>query len=263
MKKTASLLLVLLLLCSFVLPVSADILWEPFDNNYYTNNYDDCTTVARKYYVPEGSTVNFYKNPEGGALIATVEAGTRIYVGFSKEVNGEVWGVGYPLGQFETEGWFRLGRLQLEYDSELFMEEHRDAITAETVSFDGADLTGAIPTWTYPGSGIPDMVLDFDWEKITYNDGKLECRQVYTDETGGRWGYVGYYMGRCGWIYLDDLYTDTPPSFPQQVANTVTDTSPTEAAPGGAVPVWLWILIPGVVVCTAAGIVFLRKYHAS
>ena len=196
------------------------------------------------------------------SFILDVEAGTRIYVGFSKEVNGEVWGVGYPLG-YDTEGWFRLGRLQLEYDSELFMDDHRDAITAETVSFDTSDLTGAIPTWTYPGSGIPDMTLDFDWEKVTYNEGKLECRQVYTDETGGRWGYVGYYMGRCGWIYLDDLYGAEPPVFPQQVTNTVTDTSPTEAAPGSAVPVWVWALVPAVVLCTAAGIVFLRKYHTS
>ena len=261
MKKWSVLFLVLLL-CSLVLPVSADILWEPYDNSYYMNNDDDCTSVARTYYVPEGSTVNFYKNPNGGTLITTAEAGTRIYVGFSKEVNGEIWGVGYPLGQFDVEGWFRLGRLQLEYDNEQFMNEHRDAIVAETVSFDGADLTGAIPTWTYPGSGIQDLTLDFDWENLTYNEGKLECRQVYTDETGGRWGYVGYYMGRCGWIYLDDLYAENPPVAALQAPNTVTDTSPTESAPA-AVPVWVWFLIPAVVVLTAAGIVFLRKYHHS
>ena len=257
MKKLAFLLIVMLL-CSFVLPVSADILWEPFDNSYYMNDYDSCTTVARNYYVPEGSTVSFYKNPEGGARITTLDAGTRIYVGFSKEVNGEVWGVGYPLGDWETEGWFRLGRLQREYDNELFMEEHRDAIVAETVSFETADLTGAIPTWTYPGSGIRDMTLDFKWEEIDYNDGKLECRQVYTDENGGKWGYVGYYMGRCGWIYLDDLYAAEPPAFAQQAANTVTDTSPTETAPH-AVPVWVWFLIPSVVLCTAAGIILIKR----
>ncbi len=256
--KKWSVLFVVLILCSFVLPVSADILWEPFDNSYYMNDYDSCTTIARNYYVPEGSTVNFYKNPEGGALITTVEGGTRIYVGFSKEVDGEVWGVGYPLGQFDTEGWFRLGRLQLEYDSQLFMEEHRDAIVAETVTFETAELTNAVPTWTYPGSGIADRTLDFEWEKIDYNDGKLECTQVYTDEAGGRWGYVGYYMGRCGWIYLDDLYTTEPPAFPQQAPNTVTDTSPAEASPS-TVPVWIWFLIPAVVLCTAAGIILLRK----
>ena len=261
MKKWSVLFLVLLL-CSFVLPVSADILWEPFDNSYYMNEYDNCTTVARNYYVPEGSTVSFYKNPEGGAMIATLEAGTRIYVGFSREVSGELWGVGYPLGDWETEGWFRLGRLQLEYNNDLFMDEHRDAIVAETLTLDAADLTGPIPTWTYPGSGIRDMTLDFDWEKITYNDGKLDCRQIYTDEAGGRWGYVGYYMGRCGWIYLDDLYTVNPPVAALQAPNTVTDTSPTEPVPA-AVPVWAWFLIPAVVVFTAVGIVLLRKYPHS
>ena len=33
-------------------------------------------------------------------------------------------------------------------------------------------------------------------------------QNFYTDPDGGRWGYVGYYMGRFGWVYLDDPETE-------------------------------------------------------
>ena len=34
--------------------------------------------------------------------------------------------------------------------------------------------------------------------------------KIYTDTTGGKWGYIGYIWGESGWIYLDDP-TDPAP----------------------------------------------------
>jgi len=266
MKKLISLLFVSLLLCCCIPPVSADILWEPYSNDYYmSKSYDTFTGIARIYYVPDGITVNFYESPEGGKLMKTVDAGTRIYVGFSRSLGGEVWGVGYPLGDWETEGWFRLGRLQLEYDHDAFCEDFSDQIEEVSGSMDATKLTAPVPTWTYPGSGEIHTTLDCIWEQVQFNDGKLEYRLLYTDPDGGQWGYVGYFMGSCGWIYLDDLYTETPPAFPQEPESTVTDTSPTEEAPSPSLA-WIYILVAVVVVATAAILVIFkrnsrRKYH--
>jgi len=251
MKKLTSLLLTVLLLSLCILPVSADILWEPYGNDYYMNlDHRPDSTVARIYYVPDNLTVNFYENPETGRLIKTVEAGTRIYVGFSYTVQGEVWGVGYPLGDWDTEGWFRLGRLQLEYDHEAFMADFSNSIQSVNGVIDAHTLTAPVPTWTYPGSGVIDTTLDCIWDQVQFNDGKLEYHNLYTDPDGGQWGYVGYFMGHCGWIYLDDLYADTPPAAPQEAESTVTDTAPTEDAPSPSLT-WIYLLVAAVILCTA------------
>jgi len=259
MKKLVSLLLVILLLSACILPVSADILWEPYSNDYYmSKSYDTFTSIARTYFVPDGMTVNFYDSPQGGKLMKTVDAGTRIYVGFSRDIGGEVWGVGYPYGDWETEGWFRLGRLQLEYDHKSFMEDFSEQIENVTDYIDATKLTAPVPTWTYPGSGVIQITLDCIWEQVQYNDGKLEYRSLYTDPDGGRWGHVGYFMGRCGWIYLDDLYTETPPTFPQEAESTVTDTAPIEESPTASLT-WVYILIAAVAAGTAIAIVILKR----
>lgn len=239
-RKLFALAAALTLAFALAVTASADILWEPTDVYY---DYEKSETVARTYYVPEGMTVNLYKSPNGRALIKTMEAGTRVYVGFRQEVGGEAWGVGYPVGG--SEGWFRLGRLQLEYDHEEFMKDHE--VSEQEGVITDYRIQDQIYTWTYPGSGI----LDRSIPEINpnYNDGKLEYRCVYTDPDGGQWGYVGYYMGRCGWIYLDDLENHNPPQFPQEAENTVTDMSPTENAPVNST---LW-LIAALVAVVAVG----------
>ena len=253
-RKLFALAAALTLAFALAVTASADILWEPTDVYY---DYEKSETVARTYYVPEGMTVNLYKSPNGGALIKTMEAGTRVYVGFRQEVGGEVWGVGYPVGG--SEGWFRLGRLQLEYDHEEFMKDHE--VSEQEGVITDYRIQDQIYTWTYPGSGI----LDRSIPEINpnYNDGKLEYRCVYTDPDGGQWGYVGYYMGRCGWVWLDDPTDPNPPlRLHPEVENTVTDTSPTEAEPGGGrggVLVWALVPVAAVVLVTAVGIAVVKR----
>lgn len=231
-RRLLSLLLLLSVLSGLTIPASADILWEPMENDYYWKHYEDMDYMDQNYHVPDGMTANLYTSPEGGSLVTTLEAGARLYVGPYGVVNGETWAVCYVSGDYQTQGWVRLGRLQKEYSHKDFMEDFKDSLTYDAVVYDAADLKGTVPTWTYPGSGVRDHELVFDGTAASYNDGKLECRTVYTDPSGGKWGYVGYYMGRCGWIYLEDLYNEAPPAFPQTPENTVTDTAPTEETPG-------------------------------
>lgn len=256
MKRMFTALLTFALLFSLSVPASADILWEPYDNSYYMAHTEDMTTIAAAYGVPEGMTVNLYTSPTNGHLIKTLEAGTRVYVGFSTTVGGEVWATGYAYGDWENEGWFRLGRLQKEYCHDDFIKDYAESITNAEETLTAAaisteKLNGDVPTWTWPGSGVPDGTLPFDGSERGYNDGLLTFSRIYTDPEGGQWGYVGYYMGHCGWVYLDDVYTDNPPVrlYPE-VENTVTDTSAEESAPVGTT---LWILVPVAVLILATG----------
>ncbi|MBP3633442.1 MAG: hypothetical protein J6J43_02585, partial [Oscillospiraceae bacterium] len=186
MKRILSLCLIVLLL---TVTASADVLWEPYDNDYYWGNSEKVTSVAEKYEVPVGSTVNVYTAPEGGELIKTLEGGTVVYVGFSLEENGELWATGYPLYDYDTEGWFRLGRLQKQYSHQDFVNDYADHISAQEAYLTASDISGTVYTWTYPGSGVSDGTIPPEALDTDYNDGQLSYGLVYTDPEGGQWGY--------------------------------------------------------------------------
>lgn len=259
MKKIFCVFIIVLLLTT---GVSADILWEPLDNEYYWNNYENAETIAAKYEVPEGMTVNVYTAPANGSLIKTLEAGTVVYVGFSLKENGETWATGYPLGDFETEGWFRLGRLQKQYSHEEFVDDYADQISAEEEWLVASEVGGTICTWTYPGSGVSDGILEEELlsSGSDYNDGKVSYGLVYTDPEGGKWGYIGYHMGHVGWMYLDDP-TNPAPAFllHPEVISTVTDTAPEEDTLNAPAYGKVFALIGIVMAATALLIVHIRK----
>ena len=254
LKRLISLILVLLV---FVLPVSADMLWEPFDNNYYSKNYDGLDYMDRTYYVPDGMTANLYESPISNTVVRTLEAGTRIYIGPYGEINGETWAAGYVYYDFD-EGWLRLNRLQLEYDHEAFEADFGSQFVTTDDKLTREDIDGDIQTWTYPGSGISSRIIPADALGGGYNDGIMDFRYVWTDPNGGRWGYVGYYMGRCGWVWLDDPTNPEPPVRVYLTENTVTDTSP-EEAPSGSSVIWVIIPVAALVLVTAAAVALLKK----
>lgn len=240
----------ILLLMAWVPNAFADVLWEPYGDAAY--DYEKANTVARIYVVPEGSTVNIYESPTMGGLILTMEAGTRVYVGFTQEFNGVIWGVGYPVGDWQKEGWFRIGRLQQEYDNQMFYADYSETFTDYEGQLDGYVVQDVIPTWTYPGSNQMDGQI-----AEIHDSYPLSCQYVYTDLNGGLWGYVGYFMGRCGWIYLSDPENPCPPSFPLTAENTVTETGPEQEPNTGLI--WIVILVVGLVAATAVIIFVLKR----
>ena len=207
------LLLLLLVLLLFTLPVSADILWEP-DHSYYTHT-ENLDYMDHIYIVPEGTTANMYKSPSFGIKAATLEAGTNIYIGPYGEINGDLWGIGYVIGDVRCEGWVRLDRLQRKYEHEDFYNDFGDLCVSTDDQLTQLDFDEEVHTWTYPGSGELDQTFPKEAFWTGYNGGVMDFRYVYTDPAGRRWGYVGYFMGRCGWVYLDDPETLDAPVFPQ------------------------------------------------
>ena len=261
MKKLLVLLLSLLMVCSMAVTASADILWEPFNDSFY--DHKSCATVAATYFVPENMTVTLYQSPEDDTVLAVWDTGTRVYVGFKQTVNGEEWGVGYAYDNFNQEGWFRLGRLQKEYNHQDFiMDFGMECTQDDSVIVTKDDVEGDIPTWTYPGSGISAGNLPKDILGGGYNDGVVSFQHIYPAPDGSQWGYVGYYMGRCGWVWLDDPDNPETPLLVQEPENTVTDTAPTEEAPGpDSTVVIIAALVAAVVVVTGVLIVVKKKKY--
>ena len=196
LKRLISIALVLLV---FALPVSADVLWEPFDNKYYSSNYEGLEYMDRTYYVPDGMTANLYESPVSSTIVKTLEAGTRIYIGPYGEINGETWAAGYVYYDFD-EGWLRLDRLQLEYDHEAFEADFGNQFVVTDDRLTREDIDGDIQTWTYPGSGR----ICGDFETLHQDDCPLQPDVTWTDGDGRVWGRVGYYMAARGWVCLSE-----------------------------------------------------------
>jgi hypothetical protein len=274
MKKLAALLLSLLLVFSMTVSAAADLLWEPEDSYYHKQTDYPRSSLYCVYYVPEGLTCTVYRSPADPTVLAILEPGTEIYVGFSLTIDGEEWGVGAVHGS-DVEGCFRLARLQKEYDHEDFRLEYSDQIrTDDSVVLHADDLEEAALLWRYPGSGqrrgsISKKLLLYE-QSGQYHDGTVPFQFFYTDPDGGTWGYVSYFYGDKGWIYLDDPENPEPPLFPRECPSTVTDTSPAEEPLGAAVEadlsgnssLYLIVgLVAAVVIATGIIIVILKRKH--
>ena len=198
--KRAFLSFLLALAAAFTLtaPLSADIIWEPEDN-FYKKHHDECTYVGRQYETAGyDGAVTVWRAPDG-AVLETVPNGKRGTVQFRWSGSGVAWGYisGYS-GDWDHGGWAPMDDLSLVYDSQQFMEEHEVENTPfdpVPVEFHSAVLYG------YPG-GPAGRVLHEDTDYMPFSEVFTE---IYTDENGLRWGYVGYYMGRQNsWVCLDD-----------------------------------------------------------
>lgn len=181
-----------------MVPVSADIIWEPEDS-FYEKHRDECTHVGRQYEMAGYDGAVAVWNAPNGRMSETVSNGERGTVQFSWSGSGTVWGYisGYS-GDWNHGGWVPMDDLSLVYDSRQFMEDHEAEIVSADpvpVEFHSAVLYG------YPG-GPAGRVMD---EYAAYMPFSEVFTSIYTDENGLRWGYVGYYMGRIdSWVCLDD-----------------------------------------------------------
>lgn len=202
-KRFVSVFCALMLGALSAFPAAADVIIEP-DDSFYTSHWEECDYLGNQYYA-NGQTgqLTGYRSPESKQEKKTFQNGELLYVSFTyTDETGTDWGV---VEQNDGTCWVRLDEIVRKYDSELFREEHADALAP----FDDQagdyerlrDLDGEIVVWTYPGSGESSgTITEFEGGPDSF--GFSEC---YTDENGLRWGYIGYYYGwRDCWICLDD-----------------------------------------------------------
>lgn len=257
-RKLFALLLTLLSVSALIVPASADIVWEPEDS-FYEKHYAECAYVGRGYQLAgyDGSVTVF--TAPGGMNKATLDNGLKGTIQFTWTGSGTSWGYLCRVSGSDVEGWVPMDDLSLVYDSQQFMADHAGEITAgdpAPVDFHEAAL------YSYPNGPLWGTTLQ---EREKYQPFSQVFTQLYTDENGLRWGYVGYYMGQCdAWVCLDDPMNEgldaeivpTSPS-PAQVRGSATVT---------AGPPLLLIaagLVAAVTAMTAALILRLKKRGAS
>lgn len=222
MKRIGSALAALVLLCCLTVNAAADVIWEPRGDSFYDAHADECAYEGRSYYAnsPEGHC-GIYSEPDG-SFLADVKNGAELYVSFTFDAFGTLWGVveydaasnpsdylSCAAGHESGTGWVDMSELLARYDAQSFEAEY----AAEFTPYDGgfADLCASegrrVIVWTYPGSG--EMNADFD--TLHQNYSPLKPSDTWTDGGGRVWGKISYYMGARGWVCLSDPGNDALP----------------------------------------------------
>lgn len=196
-----------LILCTAIpAAVSADVIIEPSDS-FYNSHSSEIEGNGGKYTrrFELAAETKVYNDPNGKA-VGKLSAGISPYISYYyTDKSGVKWG-----GYFDYSGddellWIPVDGLDYVYDNYSFEEEHKDEITdggADEYASYKTDKT--IYLWAYPGSTESISMETHPDEFMTY------VSKIYTDTTGGKWGYIGYIWGESGWIYLDDP-TDSAP----------------------------------------------------
>lgn len=202
-----SLLVLALVFCESILPVMADVMWEPLDS-FYEDHYDECEYVSRTYTTngPNG-TVTIYESPVSNKVIEVFENGEDIYIShIYTNTKGVVWGV-YEDFQAGITGWMPMDYMDVVYDYISFEEEYGEQFISESGSLNENLLGQKVYMWKYPGSEEYYEVDIFEYVP--------EYDAVFTDEVGHEWVYITYYMGfKNVWLCMDDPIGNFDTLFP-------------------------------------------------
>lgn len=217
MKRVLTCILTLTMMLALAVPACADMVWEPFGNQFYEKHYDECEYLGRQYYSngPEGF-VTLWDAPNGSSVAAQYENGEKLWIYWLYED----WGCAarWENGE-ETAGWVSMADMALVYDYISFSEEYADKITpyaGEFTNYNG-DAAG-VAFYEYPGAGTVKQYMECnDQLHVKANltgaaDRQSYIQSVFVDENGLTWGFVGYMYGRLnGWFCLDDPEGDGDP----------------------------------------------------
>lgn len=218
MKKRSCIWGVMFCLIFCVLPVRADVIWEPEDS-FYRDHEEGCTYVNRRFTAdgPDGRVI-VYRSPESPKEVCSLENGTETWISYTyQDRDGILWGV-YEDG--DDTGWLPMDYMRVVYDYISFEAEYGEEFVEQSGVL-GQECQGKeICFWQYPGSDEYSAVT-IDWQNMP------EYRQVYVDEKGHSWGFVGYYYARKNfWVCVDapaagyeELYPDGGPGIGVQGEN--------------------------------------------
>lgn len=232
MKKMMSILAVMLFWMLYVLPVRADLIWEPDNDDFYVNHRDSCQYVNRNYTAdgPEDKVI-VYKSPENPAVVTTWENGQEVYIYYTwTDEKGIVWGM-YNNWETNETGWMPMEYMDVVYDYICFEEEFGASFVEETVAIPEEYANTSVYFWDYPGAEtyleipMPENAADMP-----------QCGKTFVDEEGRKWGYIGYFRGtRNKWVCLDepagDFNTLYPGESPVRTPQEVTEESYSEEEP--------------------------------
>lgn len=208
MKRLTTILLSLLLLLSLSATAFADVIYIPEDP-FLESHVLECDEMRRGFRALTEVTV--YQSPESAIKAGTLAQDEMVHIYYTyTDGRGNQWGYceDYESG---VSGWLPMAYTELVYDFISFEEDYGDLFLSESGQL-GPEYCGQeIRFWSYPGSETCSThPLSQQAEEY-----RPEYQQVYTDDAGRRWGYIGYYMGhRNCWICLDDPTADFETLYP-------------------------------------------------
>lgn len=262
-RKLLALLTVLLLLATMVTPAYADLLWEPRNNQFYETHGN---TVHNRTYLANGGDgyVTVRTAPDARTEVANIANGTRFFVVYTwTDTDGSKWGLGYPAGDWESEGWVPLADMALIYDHISFEEDHK----AEFEPYDGSgdELTEAC-AYYYPGGCLRSTVKAMSGGAYTLGEG---FQYLYTDANGLRWSYIGYYYGlKNFWVCIDDpmnehLGAESSLTVSQVREEGIPIVPPAANVPQtGGFPLWIIPVVLVIAVALATAVIVRRRRKA-
>jgi len=136
---------------------------------------------------------------------------------FIYDDNGVEWGITEIYSERSSNnevpnGWVPMSQLSVVYDSAAFMDEHADKIQERDFDLGTLTFDGDMVMWSWPGSG--QIAGTFDMQHIMGETNMNIGTNIYTDEQGREWGYLGYFYGfRNLWVFLEDPSNKDIPAF--------------------------------------------------
>jgi hypothetical protein len=194
-----------LAVCIMLIPVStvyADVIAEP-NNDFYRRNYENCVHLGRSFYAnsPDGY-ISIKKEPGSKSEVKRIENNEIIYIMFTYNHNGEIWGV-TEIWTERINGWIPMEQLLLVYDYISFAEDYQDEFYNYTGDYSELKEHEQIIFWTYPGSGRNDSINLKDFGMNI--DENFRISSVYKDEQGREWGFIAYWYARRNfWVCLSE-----------------------------------------------------------
>ncbi len=215
-RSVISVLVLMLMLSALVLPVSADVIYEPMCD-FYEAHRDECEYRDYRQYVVNTDVGHAYSyvDPEVKTGTVGVRNGEVLAIEWVyRDKSGTEWGAYFFEGSYDEIQWILMSDLTVVYDRYSFMEEHKDEIKdyekwGEIQEYDVSDGR-KITAWQYPGGGRTT--------ELHGSDGKVYFRveKTYTDEEGNEWGSISVFgfQGKIGWVCLSDLYGENVKPMP-------------------------------------------------
>lgn len=188
------------------------------DDPFFEKHERDCKVEERYYTVNSASgSIDIVVEPGSSRKVAEARNGTTLYVMFTYERLGKVWGVGWPdLGdEWGATGWFKMDELEVQYDKISFSEEFGAEFYQYTGNYRELMKVEDLVLWTYPGSGVrAGTYYGFSGENV---EGMFSY--AWRDEQGREWGYISYYVHtRDVWVCISDPGNPDIPAFGPGVA---------------------------------------------
>lgn len=194
--------------------VSADVINEPNDDGFYSENYMQCEYIHTRYYTVKKDCF-LYTNPNMDKRIMKINEGDVIIIDFSySDDEGRVWGSHcYKNENFEYKcGWLDMANVEVIYDHYSFCEEHEDEIGRYNGEINDYTPVNSVKMWEYPADDEIkyDIPADRWFNEEFYWSVEQQAVKTWADETGDLWIYiidVDYQY--TGWISLNSFMNDS------------------------------------------------------